>query len=177
MYIYCTCTLYIKIYFQYTHSVCCCCCYICYIAPSRFFSWFSFHKHCWDRAAACPTQSLQNRSTGFEGMVHYFQKWGPVFFVFFFFLISFLRARVQGTADHCTIMRHSQCLTPHHLENCGEELDVGKLPQLIQLQVKTGHSSHIWDQSISYEYCMFIIYTVWEDFKTGTAGGFVCFTP
>lgn len=29
---------------------------------------------------------------------------------------SLLRAKARGTADHCTITRRSQCLTPHLLE-------------------------------------------------------------
>lgn len=37
----------------------------------------------------------------------------------FFF---FLRASVQGTADHCTITRRCQCLTPHHLETVATSL-------------------------------------------------------
>lgn len=39
----------------------------------------------------------------------FFGKLGPVWaFVW--------EQKVQGTSEHCTIMRHCQCLTPHHLE-------------------------------------------------------------
>lgn len=52
---------------------------------------------------------------------------------FFFFLVFLfletrprlgllLRAKVQGTADRCTITRRSQCLTPHHLETVARSL-------------------------------------------------------
>lgn len=42
---------------------------------------------------------------------------------FFFFFLKlgsvwdfFWEQKVQGTSEHCTIMRRCQCLTPHHLE-------------------------------------------------------------
>lgn len=83
-------------HFHRSQSVSCSHC-ICYFAPSHDALFVQF------------SQSLQGSSSAFEGMDHFLK-------TRLFSGLYFLRAKVHETTDHCTIMRRSQCLTPHHLE-------------------------------------------------------------
>lgn len=92
-------------------------------------------------------------------------------FSFFFFLETrprlglLLRAKVQGTAE--PLHYHEALSVPYTSSpgNCSEEFDVGKEPQLIQCvgsapgQDRSHLISMIWDQSISYLCCIYIIYS------------------
>lgn len=101
-------------------------------SQSVFLFLISFHKSCWNGAAACLTQSLQSGSAGFEGMDRSLEirPCLGLFCVCFSFIS--LRAKVQGTADHCTTTRRSQCLTPHHLETVARSLTWESNCSLIQ---------------------------------------------
>lgn len=128
-------------------------------------SLISFHKRCRDRAAACPTQSLQSSSAGFDGIDHFLET-RPCLELF---LCS------KGTGNSLPLHYHEALSVPYASlpGKCSEEFDSGKVTAAWssmwdQLQVRTGHSSMfvIWDQSISYAlysleapywwFCMFL---------------------
>lgn len=162
VHIYCTLYTHIQGHFHYSQLVSCSYC-ICYFAPS-LVPFLSFHKCCWGPAAK--SQSLQGSSTAFEGMDHSLKTRSCSG------LFLRERAKVHKTADHCTITRRSQCLTPHHLETLARSLTRDRNCSSVQF-VRSSPSQdrlllHVWFGTSSFHICA--LYPVFGDLKPHTGG-------
>lgn len=103
----------------------------------------------------------------------FFWKLGPVWDCYW-------EQRYREQLNHCTIMRRSQCLTPHHLETVARSLTWERNRSwsnvLDQLRVRTGHISFLWFGTSPFHICTVPLYTVKEGLKPHT-GCLVCFSP
>lgn len=157
MHIYCTRT-HTQILFHYSRSVSCsyCICYICSM-PCFFFFISS--------SSFGPFRAIP------LGLKNYFLEAMPClgnFISFFFFpCFCFLRAKVHGTADHCTITRRSQCLTPHHLETVARSLtresNCSSITYVKSAAGQDGSFLHVWFGTSPFHICA--LHTVLEDFE------------